>query len=87
MAMPFAGALGRICNHPCETECERKFVEEPLSIRSLHRFVADYEFKKGRAKATPVEKTKEEKIAIVGSGPAARPGWPALSNWSKMDIR
>jgi uncharacterized 2Fe-2S/4Fe-4S cluster protein (DUF4445 family)/thioredoxin reductase len=70
MAIPFAGALGRICNHPCETECERKFVEEPLSIRSLHRFVADYEFKQGRDKATPIEKTKEEKIAVVGSGPA-----------------
>ena len=45
-------------------------MEEPLSIRSLHRFVADYEFKKGRKKATPIEKTKEEKIAVVGSGPA-----------------
>jgi NADPH-dependent glutamate synthase beta subunit-like oxidoreductase/ferredoxin len=70
MAIPFAGVLGRVCTHPCETECERGNVDDPLSLRSLHRFVADYEFKEGREKATPVEKTKEESIAIIGSGPA-----------------
>ncbi len=70
MAMPFAGVLGRICNHPCETECERAEVEESLSIRTLHRFIADFELKEGRVKASPIEETKEEKIAVVGSGPA-----------------
>lgn len=69
-AMPFPGVCGRVCTHPCEPECERGKVEEPLSIRALHRFVADHEMKKGRAKATPVEKTKESKVAIIGSGPA-----------------
>ena len=70
MAIPFAGVLGRVCTHPCETECERGNVDDPLSLRSLHRFIADYEFKEGREKATPVEKTKEESIAIIGSGPS-----------------
>ncbi len=69
MAIPFAGVLGRICTHPCETECERADVDDPLTLRSLHRFLADYELKKGREKATAIEKTKEEKIAIIGSGP------------------
>jgi heterodisulfide reductase subunit A len=70
MAIPFAGVLGRICTHPCETECERANVEDPLSIRSLHRFVADQELASGRPAATPMEKTKEEPVAIIGSGPA-----------------
>jgi uncharacterized 2Fe-2S/4Fe-4S cluster protein (DUF4445 family)/NADPH-dependent glutamate synthase beta subunit-like oxidoreductase len=70
LAFPFAGVCGRVCTHPCETVCERGKVEEPLSIRALHRFVADYEFKGGREKATPIEKTKEERIAIIGSGPS-----------------
>jgi uncharacterized 2Fe-2S/4Fe-4S cluster protein (DUF4445 family)/NADPH-dependent glutamate synthase beta subunit-like oxidoreductase len=69
-AMPFAGVCGRVCTHPCEPECERGKVDEPLSIRTLHRFVADHEMKKGRAKATPVEKAKESKVAVIGSGPA-----------------
>ncbi|MFC1920027.1 FAD-dependent oxidoreductase, partial [Chloroflexota bacterium] len=69
-AFPFAGVCGRVCTHPCETECERKKVDEPLSIRCLHRFVADYELKTGRAKTTPIENTREDKVAIIGSGPA-----------------
>jgi len=68
--MPFAGVCGRVCTHPCEAECERGKVDEPISIRSLKRFMADYEMKVGREKATPIERTKEDKIAILGSGPA-----------------
>jgi len=69
MAIPFAGVLGRICTHPCEAECERGAVDEPLSLRSLHRFLAEVELREGRERAKPVEKTKEERVAIIGSGP------------------
>lgn len=69
-AMPFPGVCGRVCTHPCEPECERAKVDEPISIRSLHRFLADHEQRMGRKKATPIEKTKKDKVAIVGSGPA-----------------
>ena len=68
--MPFAGVCGRVCTHPCEIDCERGKVDEPVSIRSLKRFMADYELEVGREKAAPIEKTKEDKVAIVGSGPA-----------------
>ena len=68
--MPFAGVCGRVCTHPCELECERRKVDEPVSIRSLKRFMADYEMKAGREKASPIEKTREDKVAIIGSGPA-----------------
>ena len=68
--MPFAGVCGRVCTHPCELECERGKVDEPVSIRALKRFMADYEMRVDRKKATPIERTKEDKVAIVGSGPA-----------------
>ena len=68
--MPFAGVCGRVCNHPCEIDCERGRLDEPMSIRALKRFIADYELKVGREKATPAERTKEDKVAIIGSGPA-----------------
>jgi len=68
--MPFAGVIGRVCTHRCETECERGTVDEPMAIRTLKRFIADYELKAGREKVTPVEKTRQEKVAVVGSGPA-----------------
>ncbi len=68
--MPFAGVCGRVCTHPCESECERGNVDEPIAIRALKRFIADYEINNGREKATPVEKTKDGKVAVIGSGPA-----------------
>jgi len=68
--MPFAGVCGRVCTHPCEGECERGKVDQPVSIRSLKRFMSDYEMGVGREKATPIERTKEDKVAVIGSGPA-----------------
>ncbi len=68
--MPFAAVCGRVCTHRCETECERGKVDEPMSIRALKRFIADYELGTGREKVVPIEQTKKEKVAIVGSGPA-----------------
>jgi heterodisulfide reductase subunit A len=70
MAIPFAGVCGRICTHPCEAECERGEFDEPLAIRSLHRFVADYELKVGRERGAPVERARQDRVAVVGSGPA-----------------
>lgn len=68
--MPFVGVCGRLCTHPCEAECEREKVDEPIAICSLKRFIADYELKEGREKAPLIEKTKSAKVAIIGSGPA-----------------
>ena len=67
--MPFAGVCGRVCTHPCETECERGKVDEPISIRFLKRFMSDYELK-DPPKVEPVPITKQQKVAIIGSGPS-----------------
>ncbi len=64
---PFPGTVGRVCSHPCETQCSRGQVDEPVAICALKRFVAD------RQAGTPViapERKYAEEIAIVGSGPA-----------------
>ncbi len=68
--MPFPSVCGRVCVHPCERECERGKVDEPLAIMALKRFAADYELRAGREEVSPIERTKEEKVAIIGSGPA-----------------
>jgi len=67
--MPFAGVCGRVCTHPCETECERGKVDEPISIRFLKRFMSDYELK-DPPKVEPLPITKQQKVAIIGSGPS-----------------
>ncbi len=70
ISFPFAGILGRVCTHACEKVCERGQVDEPISIRAAHRFLADYELQSGRVKSTPVDISKEEKIGIIGAGPS-----------------
>jgi len=66
---PFPGICGYVCHHPCEGVCSREKVDEPISIKSLKRFVVDYELSQGAEKAPPVKQTGD-KIAIIGSGPA-----------------
>ncbi|MBQ8788642.1 MAG: (2Fe-2S)-binding protein, partial [Oscillospiraceae bacterium] len=33
--IPLPASIGRVCPHPCEEHCRRKFVEEPLSVAYL----------------------------------------------------
>ncbi|MFH1481474.1 MAG: NADH-quinone oxidoreductase subunit NuoF [Pseudomonadota bacterium] len=67
---PLPMVLGRICLHPCETNCRRGEVDEPISICALKRFVAE----KMRDKLNEIEPTPvlfpEDKVAVIGSGPA-----------------
>jgi heterodisulfide reductase subunit A-like polyferredoxin len=63
------GILGRICHHPCETECNRKDLDEPLAICELKRFLADWAKEHGEEAPAPIEITKPEKVAVIGAGP------------------
>jgi len=67
---PFPGVCGRVCHHPCEGACTRKSVDEPLSIRLLHRFLADRNMQED-ARFVPEKKPeKAERVAVIGAGPA-----------------
>ncbi len=69
--LPLPGSIGRICPHPCETACNRQYLDEPISICFLKRYAADVELDRD---VEPVYETPEkkypEKIAIIGAGPA-----------------
>jgi heterodisulfide reductase subunit A-like polyferredoxin len=68
---PFPGICGRVCHHPCEGECTRNDVDQPLAIRELHRFLADYEKARGEYYIPEITAEKrDEKVAVIGSGPA-----------------
>ena len=63
---PLPSSIGRVCPHPCEEKCRRKFVDEPVSICALKRFAADsYKDYVPQCDA-PNGKT----VAVVGAGPA-----------------
>jgi len=68
---PLPIVCGRICFHPCETNCERSKLDEPVAVNALKRFLTDWELKHGKKeKVEPIEKIYEERIAVIGSGPA-----------------
>ncbi|MFQ5769149.1 MAG: NAD(P)-binding protein [bacterium] len=67
---PFPGICGRVCTHPCESYCNRREVDSTVAICWLKRFVADYELQHPPEKPKPLFRTREERVAVIGSGPA-----------------
>jgi heterodisulfide reductase subunit A-like polyferredoxin len=65
--LPLPGVIGRICPHPCETDCRRQQMDEPIAICNLKRFVADNV--DWDALPMPEIEKQEGAVAIVGSGP------------------
>ncbi len=66
---PFPAIAGRICHHPCESNCNRGEYDEAISICGLERFVGDMAMEKDWS-FPPVPISKDEKIAVIGGGPA-----------------
>ncbi|MGA7878711.1 MAG: FAD-dependent oxidoreductase [Desulfoferrobacter sp.] len=70
--LPFALSIGRVCPHPCETACNRGYMDEPISICTLKRFVADHEMKNEIPPPVDVpDEFHKEKVALIGAGPAS----------------
>jgi heterodisulfide reductase subunit A len=68
---PLAIVCGRVCYHPCETECNRGYVDKPIAIQHLKRFAIDWEMEhNGKFIPPKIDDVRKEKIAIVGSGPS-----------------
>ena len=67
---PFPAVCGRVCTHPCETECRRGDLDEPIAICSLKRFLADWESKLEQVPKPKLPEKRAEKVAVIGSGPA-----------------
>ena len=69
--VPFPASVGRVCPHPCESACNRATYDTSIAISGLKRFIADKVASKGaRKKIEPFPRTREERVAVVGSGPA-----------------
>jgi len=66
---PFPATCGRICHRPCEQRCRRGEVDEPISIRYLKRYAADWVYVNRRELPEPYPVTRTEKVAVVGAGP------------------
>ena len=73
--IPLPAVLGRICHHPCEQECNRDEVDQPVAIAPLKRFAADIVRQKRKEGEIPPEEKpvidkSKPKVAVVGAGPS-----------------
>jgi NADPH-dependent glutamate synthase beta subunit-like oxidoreductase len=81
---PFPSTCGRVCPHPCESECNRKDKDGAVGINKVERFIGDFGLEKKLPPKKFTEEKRSEKVAVVGSGPAgmscayhlARRGYP-----------
>jgi NADPH-dependent glutamate synthase beta subunit-like oxidoreductase len=65
---PFPAVIGRICPRPCELECRRNYIDEPVAINFLKRYAADYEKESGKRILPYKAPDTGRKIAVVGGG-------------------
>lgn len=79
---PFSNSCGYVCFHPCEQNCRRAAVDEPISIMELKRAAATFsKTERLRDGETASQKTylqppslpaaqSRKKVCIIGAGPA-----------------
>lgn len=80
---PFPGVCGRVCPHPCESECNRAEWGGAIAIHAMERFLSDLHEGRELPALRPIDRSGA-RVAVVGSGPAglscayqlARCGYP-----------
>ncbi len=72
---PLPLICGRVCMAHCETKCRASDSGDAISVKALKRFLSDWELAQDSPPAvTPFPRKHDEKIAVIGSGPAGLAG-------------
>ncbi len=68
---PLPAVHGRICPHPCESECNRKYKDDgAVAINNMERFIGDYGLKHKLKLKRLTDEVKPQKVAVIGTGPS-----------------
>ena len=73
---PFPSVCGYVCNRRCEDACTRGALDKALAIDEIKKFIAEQDLKgeeryiPAPIRRRPIDKPYEEKVAIIGAGPA-----------------
>ena len=60
---------GRVCYHPCETQCNREQHDSSVSIHAVERFLGDMAIAEGWQIKVDKE-SSGKRILIIGAGPS-----------------
>jgi NADPH-dependent glutamate synthase beta subunit-like oxidoreductase/Pyruvate/2-oxoacid:ferredoxin oxidoreductase delta subunit len=66
---PFAAIHGRVCYHPCESDCNRASLDSAVSIHAVERFLGDLALERGWSFDPPAVSTGK-RVLVVGAGPS-----------------
>jgi NADPH-dependent glutamate synthase beta subunit-like oxidoreductase len=66
---PMPAIHGRVCYHPCESSCNRRQVDDAVSIHAVERFLGDQALEQGWLPEITAERSGK-KILVVGAGPS-----------------
>ena len=71
---PFPAVCGAICNRRCEDACTRGTIDQAVAIDEIKKFIAEQELHAEKRYIPPMlnysGKPFEEKVAVIGAGPA-----------------
>jgi formate dehydrogenase beta subunit len=67
---PVAAMCSYVCSAPCERACRRGDIDRPLAIRAMKRFLVEWHEASGIPDVMPAISPREERVAVVGAGPA-----------------
>lgn len=65
---PFPAVEGRVCYHPCESDCNRGQLDEAVNIHAVERFLGDEALRKGWTVEAGASSGK--RVLVVGAGPS-----------------
>ncbi len=68
--LPLPASIGHVCPHPCEKECRRNLVEEPISIALIKRYMSMAELGKPDAWKPERAPATGKTVGVIGGGPA-----------------
>ncbi|KAL0267203.1 UNVERIFIED_CONTAM: hypothetical protein PYX00_009546 [Menopon gallinae] len=66
----FPEFTGRVCPAPCEGSCVLGISEPPVTIKNIECSIIDHAFEQGWIQPDPPTFRTQNRVAIVGSGPA-----------------
>lgn len=66
---PFPSVMGRVCPAPCESKCNRQYVDETIGINAVEHAIGTYAIE-NNLKLLEAGTDTGKNIAVVGSGPA-----------------
>ncbi len=64
---PLPAVAGRVCFHPCESDCNRRELDDTIGIHAVERYLGDLATREGWR--FPVAAPTGKRILVIGAGP------------------